>query len=80
VLGFAVFESFKEPRRSIAIDLASVRDTLLYIESDLNRAPELQRLAIAVRGALTEIDRLERGDTDIAKPDFSAARFLPMRP
>jgi hypothetical protein len=75
-----VFESFKRPRRSISIDLASVRDTLLYIESDLNRAPELQRLAIAVRAALTEIDQLERGDTKVVKPDFTAARFLPVRP
>jgi hypothetical protein len=75
-----VFESFKRPRRSTAIDLASVRDTLLYIESDLNHAPELQRLAIAVRGALTEIDRLERADTKIVRPDFTSAQFLPMRP
>lgn len=74
-----MFESSKRPRRSVAIDLASVRDTLLYIESDLNHAPELQRLAIAVRGALTEINRLEQSDTGITKPDFTAARFLPMR-
>lgn len=72
-----MFEVFNRPRRAVSIDLASVRDTLLYIESDLNEAPELHRLAVAVRSALSEIERLEQTDTEIAQPDFVSARFLP---
>ena len=71
---------FKVPavrRPAIKIDLGSVRDTLSYIESDLSQAPELQRLALAVRSALTEIRRLEQSDIEFAKPDFSGARFVP---
>ena len=72
-----MFEVFNRPRRSVSIDLASVRDTLRYIESDLNQAPELIRLATAVRSALSEIERLEQADTEIARPEFISARFLP---
>jgi hypothetical protein len=72
-----VFENSKRQRRAVQIDLASVRDTLLYIESDLGQSPQLHRLAVAVRSALSEIDRLEQADLDIAKPDFAASRFLP---
>lgn len=73
---------FKGPavqRSAIKIDLASVRDTLTYIESDLNQSPELQRLAVAVRSALTEIKRLEQSDLEFAKPDFAASRFVAAR-
>ena len=42
-----MFDKFKRSPLRQRIDLASVRDTLLYIESDLNEAPELHRLADA---------------------------------
>jgi hypothetical protein len=74
-----VFKVFDPPHRVQRIDLASVRDTLLYIESDVGHVPELGRLAVAVRSALAEIDRLERAEMPIEKPDFTAARFLPAR-
>ncbi len=72
-----MFEVFNRPRRAVSIDLASVRDTLLYIESDLSQAPELHRLAVAVRSALSEITRLEQAGTEIAQPEFVSAHFLP---
>ena len=74
-----MFKVVNAPHRVQSIDLASVRDTLLYIESDLVRSPDLHRLAAAVRTALTEIDRLEQTDAQIGKSDFTAARFLPAR-
>lgn len=74
-----MFESFNRPRRQVQIDLASVRDTLLYIESDLKRSPDLTRLAGAIRSALHEIERLEDTAMEIEKPEFTSARFLPAR-
>jgi hypothetical protein len=72
-----VFEVFKRPRHSAKIDLASVRDTLLYIESDLSQAPQMHRLRNAVRSALQEIERLQPAEVEIAEPKFAAAHFVP---
>lgn len=74
-----MFQAFNRPRRQVQIDLSSVRDTLLYIESDLKRSSDMTRLAAAIRSALTEIDRLEGSDLEIDKPEFTSARFLPAR-
>lgn len=74
-----MFQVFKSPRRTASIDLASVRDTLLYIESDVSGPPELTKLAGAIRSALNEIERLEGSALEIEKPEFTSARFLPAR-
>lgn len=74
-----MFDKFKRQSRRQRIDLASVRDTLLYIESDLNEAPELTRLADAIHAALAEIDRLELSGSSFETPEIIAARFLPAR-
>ncbi|MBR2537633.1 MAG: hypothetical protein IKE66_16305 [Hyphomicrobium sp.] len=60
------------------IDLASVRDTLAYIESDLDTAPELQRVAEAVRAALAEIDRIELTNGAAVPAAITDARFVPI--
>jgi hypothetical protein len=73
-----VFKVSKAPRRTVTIDLASVRDTLLYIESDLHQSPRFDHLAAAIRSALVEIERLEP-DGKIERPEITAGRFLPMR-
>ena len=73
---FGVFKRQSSPQH---IDLASVRDTLLYIESDLDHAPELERLATAIRSALAEIDRIELSDRTCAPLAITASRFLPTR-
>jgi hypothetical protein len=73
-----VFKVSKAQRRAVTIDLASVRDTLLYIESDLHQSPRLDRLAAAIRSALVEIERLEP-DGKIERPEITAARFLPVQ-
>lgn len=71
---FGVFESKRSTQR---IDLASVRDTLLYIESDFEHAPELQRVTDAIRAALAEIDRIELSDRKLQAPEITGAQFLP---
>ncbi len=71
------------PRQRANIDLASVRDTLLYIDSDLRMSPAHTRLSAAIKTALAEIERLdESGDAanaGAAEPRFTGARFLPAR-
>ncbi len=59
------------------IDLGSVRDTLLYIDSDVAHAPGLERFAAAIRDALAEIEKLEAkfGTKNPAAP--AAVHFLP---
>lgn len=61
----------------VRIDLASVRDTLLYIESDLTGSAEYERLVAAVRSALTEIDRLESANGRSEPAPATSARFVP---
>lgn len=76
---FRVFK--KAPPRSARvqrIDLASVRDTLAYIESDLDTAPQLQRVAEAVRTALAEIDRIELTNGAAVSAEITDVRFVPI--
>lgn len=61
----------------VRIDLASVRDTLLYIESDLTGAQDYERLAAAVRNALGEIERLESANGRSEPAPATSARFIP---
>lgn len=76
---FGVFKKLPpHSARVQRIDLASVRDTLAYIESDLDTAPELQRVADAVRAALAEIDRIELANGAVSPAEITASRFLPI--
>lgn len=75
-----MFDKFKRSPLRQPIDLASVRDTLLYIESDLNQRPELLRLADAVRSCLAEIDRMELTGGNFEPPTVLETRFMPIRP
>ena len=76
-MSLASARTVKSPRIDLGIDLGSVRDTLLYIESDVAHAPDLERLAAAIRDALTEIEKLEAkfGSKNRALP--AAVHFLP---
>lgn len=78
VFEVTMFGVFKKAPPRQRIDLASIRDTLTYIESDLDSAPELQRLADAVRAALAEIDRIELTNGRLSPAEITAARFLPI--
>jgi hypothetical protein len=82
----SVFAFFKQPRSTThltqsprqRIDLASVRDTLLYIESDLDHRPELARLTDSIRSALAEIDRMELTGGTFETPQIAPAQFAPV--
>ncbi len=73
-----MFKGLKRRHRIQHIDLASVRDTLLYIESDLESAPELHRITDGIRAALAEIDRIELSDKTLKTPDITVALFVPV--
>ena len=60
-----------------AIDLATVRDTILYMQDDIERTPGLEKIATALRMAVAEIDRL---NPDADEPALAkAVRFIPWR-
>lgn len=61
-----------------AIDLSTVRDTLLYMHDDMKRVPGLERVASAIATTLDEIKAAE----SLARPATlppSVARFMPAR-
>jgi hypothetical protein len=62
------------------IDLATVRDTLLYIEHDLRASDEYERLANAVHRALDEVARLEAKarSLDVPSAVTGGAHFMPV--
>jgi hypothetical protein len=63
----------------VRIDLESVRDTLLYIESDLRHAKGLETVAAAVAQVLVEIGRVEEElGVDRSQPIITAL-FVPAR-
>ena len=61
-----------------AIDLSTLRETIVYMEGDLRRVPGLEAAATALKTAISEIDAAER----LMKPQSYTAlatRFLPRR-
>jgi hypothetical protein len=70
---------FKIPRPNSwppMLDLATVRETLLYMKEDFRRVPELARAREAIETAIAEIEKAERTQQPAAAASF-AARFLP---
>lgn len=63
--------------QSLPIDVATVRETLLYMHDDMKRAPELARVRTALAMALMEIDKVDRGRRTIEAADITRARFFP---
>lgn len=59
------------------IDLETVRETLLYIESDCRDCPELERVATAIAQTISEIDRVREPDVPRGRTDVISASFLP---
>lgn len=68
---------FVRGSRKTSIDLESVRETLLYMQSDLRNAPGLEGVAAAVGSAIAEIARVE-GDIGSPKAAVVAAHFRPI--
>lgn len=59
------------------IDLSTVRETLAYMQDDMERVPELKNVAAALRATVAEIDRVKPKPM-VGNSPF-AARFLPWR-
>lgn len=63
-----------------AIDLATVRETLLYMHDDMKRVPGLEAVAAALEATLSEIETAERTANRTRRAELSpmAARFMPV--
>ena len=59
------------------IDLATVRETLVYMHDDMKRVPGLEGVAAAMASTLREIDAAER-TREPAPLSPTAARFMPV--
>ena len=73
-----MFKIQRTPAWPPALDLATVRETIAYIESDLKRIPGLEAAAGALKTAILEIETAER----VMKPAAFTrlgAKFLPYR-
>ncbi len=58
------------------IDLQSIRDTLLYVSSDIESIGGLEALAAHVRAALNELDKID-SRTSTRHPAPLYAKFMP---
>lgn len=59
------------------IDLETVRETLLYMESDCRDYPDLEGVAAALALTLAEIDRVEDCVAERPRVDVISASFVP---
>lgn len=76
---------FKIPRNQPwppTLDLTTVRDTLDYMRSDMQRVPGLERVAAALDDALIEIEVAEQQARPAlpTKGPITNARFVPWKP
>lgn len=71
---------FKIPRSQPwppAIDLATVRETLVYMKDDVARVPDLMRVKKALEIAIDEIDKAEQIPRSVSYVPRRLARFMP---
>lgn len=59
------------------IDLSTVRETIAYMQDDMERVPELKGVAAALMATINEIDRVKPKPM-VGNSPF-AVRFLPWR-
>jgi hypothetical protein len=72
---------FKIPRNRPwppTLDLATVRETLMYMRGDLRRVPGLEKAAGAIDTAISEIEEAEAKSKPISY-ETKFSRFLPSR-
>ncbi len=62
-----------------AIDLATVRETLIYMRDDARAVPGLEHVAASLDAAIGEVDAAEANLKPISLSAIES-RFLPMRP
>lgn len=61
------------------VDLTTVRETLAYMQDDMQRVPGLEKVAAAMAATLAEIDAVKPAPRPLASNSPFAARFLPWR-
>jgi hypothetical protein len=62
-----------------AIDLSTVRETLIYMRDDARAVPGLEHVAASLDAAISEVDAAEATFKPISLSPIES-RFLPMRP
>lgn len=72
-----MFKLLDRSRARPSVDLETIRETLLYIESDCRENAGLERVAAALSEALEEIERLEAMNGPKHKAEPFYAHFVP---
>lgn len=72
-----MFKLVRRPARKPRVDLQTVRETLVYMESDCRDCPGLEGVAAALGQTITEIDRVNIEQDTEAPREVVAAMFLP---
>ncbi len=72
-----MFKLLEQSRAKPRVDLETMRETLLYIESDCRDNADLERVAAALTGAIEEIERLEAVNGPKHKAEPFYAHFVP---
>ncbi len=72
-----MFKLVRRTAKTPRVDLETVRETLVYMESDCRNCPGLEAVAAALEQAITEIDRAARLAGDTEARETVAARFIP---
>jgi hypothetical protein len=73
----SVFKLVRRTAKSPRVDLETVRETLLYMESDCRNCAGLEAVAAALEHAITEIDRAASLTEDTQPREVVAAKFIP---
>lgn len=71
---------FKLVRRQASkprVDLQTVRETLVYMESDCRECPGLEGVAAALEQTITEIDRVGSAQDEAQPREVTAVKFIP---
>ncbi len=69
----------RRAQRRPHIDLQTVRETLVYIESDCRECPGLEGVATALGQTINEIDRASDRLASETAPAVVSASFVPAR-
>ncbi len=72
-----MFKLSDRSRPKPRIDLETIRETLLYIESDCRESADLERVTVALSEAIAELERLEALDGPKHKAEPFYAHFVP---
>lgn len=72
-----MFKLVRRTAKTPHVDLETVRETLVYMESDCRNCPGLEAVAAAIEHAITEIDRAARLADDTQPREAVAVKFVP---